>query len=305
MQAKFSGHETFPLRYGWLYKLANYVNSKDKLPSTSKLEAPQSIVELGVGKNMVDSICYWGKMCGVVNENELTAFGKYLFSEGSLNSARDPYLEKKSSIWLIHYLLNRDLSSLTAYRFFYNFSALQHFEKSILLRECIKKSEKLVSNSLFNEATLKKDIDCFLLNYCGKRKASGKKNIINEDDFVSPLSELNLVADLGNGNYSSELTERPDLATEVFIFALAEFFKQETKISKREVINFETILKEPGSPGRIFRLSANGLGYKLDEACELTTGISWVEGANSREIKVDKNITEAGITLLSKSFYGV
>ncbi len=133
MQAKFSGHETFPLRYSWLYKLVNYVNNHNKLPSTSKSEASQSVVELGVGKNMVDAICYWGKLCSVVDDGGVTAFGKYLFGTGDVKG-EDPYLEKKSSIWLIHYLLNRDLTTLTAYRYFFNFSAQQSFEKSILIK---------------------------------------------------------------------------------------------------------------------------------------------------------------------------
>ncbi|MDC5388188.1 DUF4007 family protein, partial [Acinetobacter baumannii] len=58
----FSGHETFALRYGWLNKSYNLLNTKEK--NEEKL-----IVSLGVGKNMVNSIKYWTDISGLIPMN--------------------------------------------------------------------------------------------------------------------------------------------------------------------------------------------------------------------------------------------
>ena len=50
MEPKFSGHETFPLRYGWLFKSANLLNIKGNLSTSSAKDVQEAIVELGVGK---------------------------------------------------------------------------------------------------------------------------------------------------------------------------------------------------------------------------------------------------------------
>jgi len=57
---KFSGHQTFAFRYGWLEKGYNFV--KDN----RKFNDDDAIVGLGVGKNMVESIKYW---CGATEES--------------------------------------------------------------------------------------------------------------------------------------------------------------------------------------------------------------------------------------------
>jgi len=56
----FSGHETFALRGSWLKK------AYDLLATTSNLfSMPDAFVQLGVGKNMAQSIRFWGRACGV------------------------------------------------------------------------------------------------------------------------------------------------------------------------------------------------------------------------------------------------
>ena len=59
MRAKFTGHDTFPLRYGWLYKAVNHLNSGGKLQTSKEDETQQAIIKLGVGKNMVAFFAEW------------------------------------------------------------------------------------------------------------------------------------------------------------------------------------------------------------------------------------------------------
>ncbi|SMN00680.1 FIG00856023: hypothetical protein [uncultured Candidatus Thioglobus sp.] len=310
MKAKFTGHDTFSLRYGWLYKSVNYLNSNGKLQTSNEEATRKAIVDLGVGKNMVNAIRYWAEASSVITptnsnnslDHEVSDYGEYLFGgEGG----KDPYLEHLGSIWLIHFWLNFNYEHLSAYRYFFNYSNVQHFEKSKLMTDCEEDAKLLVSNNTGNETTLKKDIDCFLNTYCKKFKSTAaKKNTpINEDHFASPLSELNLVHDNGSGFYISDLLERPELPIEIFIYGLIHFAQVETEDSKINTVDFDSLLTKPCSPGRIFRLSESGLGQKLDDAQKCTNGdISWIDSLGLRQVKIEENTLASPMAFLDKYY---
>src|SRR5215469_4848745 len=92
----FSGHETFPLRYGWLKKAFDAVASSASPKDGKQLFLDEKAISyFGVGRNMVASIRHWATCCGVIEETEdgqglvVTAFGAQLFALQGL----DPYLE--------------------------------------------------------------------------------------------------------------------------------------------------------------------------------------------------------------------
>ncbi|WP_137227204.1 DUF4007 family protein [Shewanella sp. MEBiC00475] len=313
MKAKFTGHDTFPLRYGWLFKAVNHLNSNGKFSSSDEDSIRQSIVELGVGKNMVKAIQYWAEACNVISslrENNLhshfvTNNGSFLFAGKNTDDGQDPYLELSGSIWLVHFWLNFNIDQLTAYRYFFNFSNVQHFEKTKLINDCYEDSAKLVDSELGNISTIKKDVDCFLNTYSKKVKSITKKNnSINEDHFTSPLAELNLVQDNGGGFYISNLAERPELPIEIFTYALLEFFIIETIDSNVSTVDFDSLLSKPCSPGRIFRLSESGLGQKLDEAQAFTDSkISWVDSLGLRQVNISEFAKKSSKLYLNQ-YYG-
>lgn len=313
MKAKFTGHDTFPLRYGWLYKATNYLNSGFKLQTSNEDKTREAIVELGVGKNMVNAIRYWSESSSVIDivttnntvDHTVSANGVYLFGDKN-NRGKDPYLEQSASIWLLHFWLNFNDDILTSYRYFFNYSNVQHFEKSKLIIDCSDMARKLVTNEIGNEGTLKKDIDCFLNTYCKKFKSitSKKKSVIDEDHFTSPLSELNLIQDNGSGFYVSDLIERPELPVEIFIYALIIFTQLETQDSHINNVDFESLLTKPYSPGRIFRLSESGLGQQLDKAQEFSNGdISWIDSLGLRQVNIKSETLTSPISYLDR-YYG-
>jgi len=306
MEPKFSGHETFPLRYGWLYKSANLLKRKGNI-STSKAEDVQdAIVELGVGKNMVNAIRYWSESCSIVTSQKndasqsLTEIGKYLFllsrSEEAgcvvhdKKIATDPFLERVGTIWLIHFLLNFDEDVLTSYRYFFNMAAMQNFEKTMLVYD-IEREIKVLCDKDVRESTIKKDVDCFLHTYASKQLAKGKKNkTIGEEHFASPLIELGLIRDLGKGNYSSILDERPSLPTEIFSYALLRFVSE---IKASETAGFDALLSDQCSPGKIFRLSERGLGAQLDNAVKKYPNLfEETDTQGMRQVRVLKTFNE-------------
>ena len=69
----FAGHETFPLRYGWLKKAYDAVVSEEKLKETpgSIFNDEKAIAVFGVGRNMVLSMKHWAVATGVLSSQDL------------------------------------------------------------------------------------------------------------------------------------------------------------------------------------------------------------------------------------------
>lgn len=295
MKAKFTGHDTFPLRYGWLYKAINHLKYKENSKKSEDESIYAAIVELGVGKNMVKAIQYWAEASNVVSVervdgqllHNVTKKGKYLFGDGGDNKGQDPYLEQPGSIWLLHFWLNFNDEILTSYRYFFNYANFQYFEKQKLIDDCFDDARRLVKSEPSNISTIKKDVDCFLSMYSKKLKSQTKK--VDEEHFTSPLAELNLIEDNGRSFYISNLAERPEIPIQIFVYTLIEFFKVETKDSNVNTIDFDSLLSKPCSPGRIFRLSEAGLGQLLDEVENYTNrSISWVDSLGLRQVNISE-----------------
>lgn len=108
---KFSGHDSFICKNLWLKKGYDFIQQKEK-PFNDEL----AVVDLGVGKNMVNAINYWSNSFGILNKNGLTDLGNYLFNN---TEGKDPYLESIGSIWLLHYYLIKT-NTASIYNLFFN-----------------------------------------------------------------------------------------------------------------------------------------------------------------------------------------
>ena len=84
MRYCFSGHESFPCKSMWLKKGYDYLVDRNRFTD------PDAVVKLGVGKNMVQSIRFWLRAFGLLNDDEATEIAHYLFDD---RDGRDPYAE--------------------------------------------------------------------------------------------------------------------------------------------------------------------------------------------------------------------
>lgn len=57
-----------------------------------------AVVKLGVGKNMVQSIRFWLRAFGLLNDDEATEIAHYLFDE---RDGRDPYAEDNATLRIL------------------------------------------------------------------------------------------------------------------------------------------------------------------------------------------------------------
>ena len=89
---QLSGHETFPLRYGWLKKAFDAVRATEGDGENRSVFTGDdyAIARFGVGKNMVGSMRHWATASDVIevikdlpddHRIQTTKLGKLLFDE--------------------------------------------------------------------------------------------------------------------------------------------------------------------------------------------------------------------------------
>ena len=94
----FTGHDTFPLRHGWLEKAYHAIDSKGKNPFT----ADDAIVKFGVGKNMVNAIKHWALATNFIEKSD-NGYKTSNYAQHLLEGDIDPFIENIGTIWKIHY----------------------------------------------------------------------------------------------------------------------------------------------------------------------------------------------------------
>ena len=270
----FSGHETFALRYGWLNKAYNNFSLNEK-------DIEKQVVELGVGKNMVSSIKYWTEVAGLVpvkdsDNNKLI----YKTALNEIFEKYDPYLELNESTWLLHYFIQKNFNDLTFSRWYFNYSNKQVFEKSELVGDL---TIWLGANGLKppSPATLQKDLDCFLL--CYSKKLSKKQ--INEDAFISPLNELNLIYQVDSHKFKADLLEQKNLSVDIFLYCLTDFWQ--INFPEASSLSVDMISTYPGSPGRLFRLNNASVDYFLNQCSVIDDHFNWADTLGMRSLSCE------------------
>lgn len=277
---QFSGHETFPLRHGWLKKVYDAVAAHEGQPGNSSIFLDDdAIARFGVGKNMVASMRYWATATGIISDEndsrslQPTQLGKLLFASDGL----DPYLENPTSLWLLHWALAGRPNKTTWYWTFNN------FQRDMFEREHLCKGlERLSSERGWSRVaamTIKRDVECFVRTYVARFFDRDSY----EETLESPLAELGLIKPVGKRDGFRLLRgAKPSLGLGVFTYALIDFWSQHTSSS---TLTFETIAHEPGSPGRVFLIEENDLADRLQEVGRLTSGAyQWSETAGLKQL---------------------
>jgi len=280
----FSGHETFPLRYGWLKKVYDAV-VEDSVTSCDKsvFRSDDAIARFGVGKNMVASMRHWATYGGIIVEPpstgrvETTPIGDFLFGPDGV----DPFLENPTSLWLIHWLLCSGCSGKqfkTTWYWVFNQYSGQSFRRDELVAGLLKLAD-LLGWPRVSETTVRRDVECFVRTY--EVGVAGKASSV-EDVIECPLGELALIQGAKGGNYHLIRGPKPSLSPGVFAYALDSFWNY---IGATKTLSFETVAHEPGSPGRVFLLDEPDLAERLLALEDVTGGrFRWSETAGLKQV---------------------
>ena len=253
-KAKFSGHDTFPFRYAWLTKLVNYLeDGKQNIIKESDKKRLETISDFGVGLNMVKSIKHWSIATKVCNKDfELTNFGKLLFSK---KNSFDPYLEKKETLWLLHWAIASN-ETLTTWYYAFNYHQSIVINKETLLNDLLNIGKFSKWKGL-SPNTIKRDIDCFIRTYT----FSSKKGEITEDSIECPLAELGLISSTyTKGEYELQKGPKLTLSDKIFEYALNDYWSKQSN----QIITFEKLMYDYGSPGKVFQLDEKSMESYLE-----------------------------------------
>lgn len=273
---KFSGHETFPLRHGWLEKAYHAVVKEEKNPFLED----DAIAEFGVGKNMVNSIRYWALATGFLEDNN-DKIGPSSYAKALIKNDRDPFLESLDTIWKIHYELVKNPKNTSAHWLFSYFNE-NSFDRNLVSS---RMTDYLRLHSLREpaEKTLLTDINVTLANYCASNSLTRR-----EDDIGSPLCELKLIRRAEDNRFVFNLGNKRSLSPELFLECLVNYWEYESKRNRQNINSFklETLLHEPLTPGRLFLLNEKELAERLEAIEEVSEGaLMWSETAGISEVR--------------------
>jgi hypothetical protein len=267
----FTGHETFHCRSFWLKK------GVDFLDDNGDFAADDSVLRLGVGKNMVSAIHFWLKAFGVKDEDgNVSELADSILGRGGF----DEYLEFPGSLWIWQYHLVK-LGKASIYQlFFKEFRKSRHrnqFQKFQLQQFLNLKSEGKVAAK-----TLDNDVKVFIKMYLVEEKTG--KGI--EDDLSSMFVELNLISEvpiLGKEvTYQVRVDDKKDIPSLVILYCILDSFPERESIAVEEIID---------TVGDALVCTNDGVERHLGLLCDLFPGkITFKEDAGRKEVQLDSSL---------------
>lgn len=243
-KVKMKRHESFSIREGWLAKGLIAVKEDSKVFSAS-----DATDVLGIGTNMVKSLKYWmTATCLIKEENK-----KMVLTElGNLIDKYDPYLEDIFSWWLIHLNLILNLEDSYVYNLFFNKCTMKTFSKRDVFEHI---SNNLRNNKLeFNENILQDEVNMIIKTYSIDEKVDNPEN-----NFICPLSELNLIKKIDVNTYERMKPEYRNLNYLIIYYLLIKLSED------KDYISIDELLKMDNSPAKLLNLDKNLINEYLDE----------------------------------------
>lgn len=205
----FSGHESFSCKTLWLKKGYDFVKERGNWNDAD------SVVKLGVGKNMVASIRYWMRAFGLTQNDALTDIADYIFDA---DRGKDPFIEDLGTLWLLHYLLvstgEATLYKLLFTRFQRERSSFEREHLVSFVKRTMTEDGKIKT---YNENTVKKDVGVLLQNYVQPQRMQSM------EDYSSLLIDLDLIRQSVDGKqYVFNIEGKRQLPFVILLFAITK-----------------------------------------------------------------------------------
>jgi hypothetical protein len=205
-----------------------------------------------------------------------TDLGALLLADDGL----DPYLEDPATLWALHWQIAS--SRGRAATWFWTFS---HFHEPEFTREALTSALHQWTQTLpgkrVAESSLKRDVEVFLRTYVPARQSRGH---VAEDSLDCPLVELGLITQPGGGHaYRFRRGAQHGLPDGVLLYAVVRFW--EAFAPTAETLALHDLARQPGSPGRLFKIDESSLVERLEGVERQTEGgLSYAETAGLRQL---------------------
>ncbi|MCY4271182.1 MAG: DUF4007 family protein [bacterium] len=298
----FARHETFHPRYGWFRKA--YEATADDPAAFTRKDAP---VELGVGKNMVKSIRFWGSAAKLIQDHPdsphkratgvaATRFGTRLFDP---ESGWDPFMEDPGTLWLLHWQLLAPPCLLPVWWVAFNQFHAVEFDIDELETACMAGIDSAAEWPRPHRSSVRKDVTALLRTYAPAER-SARTSV---DDLLDcPLRELGMIAkSAATGRYRFTMGAKPTLPPAVVAYAALDFAARTDPASKTALLS--RLAGEPGSPGRAFKLTEDELADALRAATAESQGrLALASPAGAAQLAWNGDPEQLGLDLLGRYF---
>jgi Protein of unknown function (DUF4007) len=275
MTASFARHETFHPRVGWLSKAVQVSTGN---PNVFSDEAAP--VDLGVGKNMVRAIRYWGVATKVLEERDgsrgglrPSPLGRFLLSEHGV----DPYAEDATTLWLLHWSLLRDPVHAPTWWWVFNEVDLVDFDPAQLVRA---ETDWILSIGWTKPsvASIERDIDCVLRMYSRRPGQS--------DPIDSPFAALGLIEPVVGASKRWRFSAGTKETLDPKVVLLASLFHMIEVAPDSQTMSVARLTTARGGPGRAFRLTDSAIASALRAAATELPGIGVTSPAGLAQLAV-------------------
>lgn len=261
----FSGHESFACRYGWLPKLYEALTADPALFSSDE----RAILTLGLGRNMVKSLRFWGEAFGLTrqvgSEVHTTSFANRLLGA---EAGLDRYLETPSSLWRLHWTLTTH-GGLGAWAVTFLDLHDQDIARERLLTAVMRKAEAV--RGPITTQTAGVHVDMLTRTY-----APAVDESAGVDDILgSPFQELGMmrmVEPAGVRTIRLLRGPKPSIDVSALAFILHDFWGGTAPTSR--TLSMRTMMLSHAAPGSTLLLDEAGLHERLDALCAASKTLS-------------------------------
>ena len=297
----FARHETFHPRYGWFRKAYSFVNKEPRI--FIQEDAP---VQLGVGKNMVRAIRFWGLAAKLIAENSgslnrrspdlvPTGLGHQLFGE----SGWDQYMEDPGTLWLLHWLLLAPPSRLPVWWLAFNELHAVEFADDDLEEAAIVQLGAVAGWAAPHPSSVKKDVSALLRTYAPAER-SGRTGI--DDILDCPLRELNLIGrSAATDHYRFTLGAKPTLPSAILAYAALDYIDRTSTAGG--TVTLSRLTHEPGAPGKAFKLTESEFQAGLEPVVDETDATDLITTTGAVQLSWSKEPREIATEILD-CYYG-
>ena len=260
----FSGHESFPCRYGWLPKLYEAVLDD----ATLFTSIDSAILRLGVGRNMIKSLRFWGEAFGITRtvgrEVRLTKFARMLLDP---KTGLDPFLESPSTLWRLHWKLtvHGRLGAWTV-------GFLELRDREITRKRFIDqvRARAFRTRGTITERTAANHVDIFLRTYAGNQQSQASW----KEGLDSPFQELDLIRSATSSGLETVrrlVGPKRTLDCGAFAFIVHDFWQSTAPGSL--ILSLRSLMLAHAAPSSVLLLDERSLYECIEELCSQSQGL--------------------------------
>ncbi|UAL53608.1 DUF4007 family protein [Metabacillus dongyingensis] len=247
----YGQHQSFYLRDRWLNKAIKHLKDNERL-----FYDKDAFEEMGLGKNMVQSLRYWVVATGVVHEklnierkkiHHITPLGQLIFKY-------DKFLKYNDTASILHYEMVNKREPSTSWFWFFNILNETLISRDNLQDELIEWVSKN-ENKGISDRSLKRDIDCLIKLYTAGQNSNDPEEVIQ-----SPLNKLGLLEEKRGLIIKRSLSE-DDIGLSALMYILLDF---KSKFDT-ENISVDDLVQKSGLWGKVFNMSRTSIVNALNK----------------------------------------